>query len=78
MTVTESREARLRIVAQGKCRSVPRSFDGRTKYLPSIGGMICQLSEEEEDCYATSKQAVAAAEAFRAEARQKLEEEFGR
>lgn len=72
-----TREERLRIVATGKCRSVARSFESGTKYLPSINGMICQLSEEEEDCFRTSKEAVAAAEAFRAQAREKLHEEFG-
>ncbi|SDK39164.1 hypothetical protein SAMN05444163_8003 [Bradyrhizobium ottawaense] len=76
--MADTREARLRIVASGKCRSASRNFGGRLKYLPSIGGMICQLSEEEEDCYHTSKEAVAAAEAFREEARQKLQDEFGR
>jgi hypothetical protein len=39
--------------------------------------MVCQLSEDEEDCYPTSKKAVVAAEAFRDEAREKLQEEFG-
>jgi hypothetical protein len=72
-----AREVKLRIVAQGKCRSVPRSFDGRIKYLPSVGGMICQLSEAEEDCFDTSKQAVLAAEGFREQARARLQEEFG-
>jgi hypothetical protein len=75
--MAETREERLRIVAKGKCRAATRSFGGRIKYLPSIARMICQLSEAEEDCYATSKEAVAAAEAFRDEARAKLEEEFG-
>ena len=75
--MTESREERLRIVAYGRCRAAPRNFDGRRKYLPSISGMICQLSEAEEDCYRTSKEAVAAAETFRAIAREKLVEEFG-
>lgn len=75
--MADSREARLRIVASGKCRSIARSFEGRTKYLASVGGMICQLSEDEEHCFSTSKSAVAAAEAFRAEAREKLIEEFG-
>jgi hypothetical protein len=76
--MADSREARLRIVASGKCRSASRNFGGRLKYLPSIGGMICQLSEAEEDCYATSKEAVAAAQRFRDEARDKLQEEFGK
>jgi hypothetical protein len=71
------REVRLRIVANGKCRAAVRQFENRTKYVPTIGGMVCQLSEEEEDCYPTSKRAVAAAEAFREEARSKLAEEFG-
>lgn len=75
--MTDSREARLRIVSQGKVRSVARSFEGRTKFLPSIGGMICQLSEEEEHCYRTSREALSAAEAFRDEAREKLKDEFG-
>lgn len=73
-----TREEQLKIVAKGKCRAAMRSFGGRIKYLPSVAGMICQISEEEQDCYATSKEAVAAAEAFRDEARVKLEEEFGR
>jgi len=75
--VTESREERLRIVANGKCRSEPRQFEGRTKFVATVAGMVCQLSEHEEDCHPTSKKAVAAAEAFRAEARGKLIEEFG-
>ena len=75
--MTDNREARLRIVAGGKCRSVTRSFEGRVKYLPSIGGMICQLSEIEANCFHTSREAKAAAETFRDEARAKLEEEYG-
>jgi hypothetical protein len=39
--------------------------------------MVCQISEYEEDCHATSKRALAAAEAFRDQARMKLIEEFG-
>jgi hypothetical protein len=73
----ESREARLRIVASGKCKASPRHFENRTKYVPTVGGMVCQLSEEEEDCYPTSKKAMAAAEEFRDEARKKLWDEFG-
>jgi hypothetical protein len=72
-----TREDRLRIVANGKCRAVVRHFDNRTKYLPTVAGMVCQISEYEEDCHATSKRALAAAEAFRDQARMKLIEEFG-
>lgn len=71
------REAKLRILATGKCRSVAIQFDDRVKYLPSIGGMICQSSEREEDCFHTSKEARSAAEAFRNEAQARLKEEFG-
>jgi hypothetical protein len=55
-----------------------RSFGSRVKWLPAIDGMIAALSKDESDCLATSKEAVAAAKAFRDEARAKLEEEFGR
>jgi hypothetical protein len=66
----------LRIVANAKCRAEVRHFENRTMYVPTVGGMVCQFSQEEEDCYPTSKKAVAAAEAFRDEARKKLWEEF--
>lgn len=75
--MTESREERLRIVASGKCRASPRHFENRTKYVPTVAGMVCQLSEAEDDCFPTSKKAVAAAEEFRETAREKLIEEFG-
>ncbi|WP_316200868.1 MULTISPECIES: hypothetical protein [unclassified Bradyrhizobium] len=65
-------------MATGKCRAAVRHFENRTKYVPTVAGMVCQISEYEEDCYRTSKEAVAAAEAFRDEAREKLVEEFGR
>ncbi|MEH2517527.1 hypothetical protein V1279_003100 [Bradyrhizobium sp. AZCC 1610] len=72
-----TREERLRIVARGRCSAASRTFGPRVKYLPAIDGMIAQLSEEEDDCFDTSKEAVAAAKRFRDEARAKLHEEFG-
>lgn len=75
--MTESREERLRIVAFGKCRAAPRHFENRTKFVPTVAGMVCQLSEDEEDCFATSKKALVAAEEFRAWARERLVEEYG-
>jgi hypothetical protein len=67
----------LRIVARGRCTAAMRSFGGRVKWLPAVDGMIAALSEDEVDCLATSKEAVAAAKRFRDEARAKLHEEFG-
>ena len=75
--MAETREERLRIVARGKCSAAMRSFGGRVKWLPSIDGMIAQLSEEEDDCFHGSKEAVAAAKRFRDQARAILHEEFG-
>ena len=75
--MTDSREERLRIVARGKCSAASRTFGARIKWLPSIDGMIAALSEDESDCFDTSKEAVAAAKRFRDEARAKLQEEFG-
>jgi len=75
--MSETREEQLRIVARGKCSAAMRSFGARIKWLPSIDGMIAALSEDESDCFDTSKEAVAAAMRFRDEARAKLQEEFG-
>ena len=75
--MSDSRLERLRIVANGKCRAASRSFGPRVKWLPSIDGMIAQISEEEADCFDTSKEAVEAAKRFRDKARAKLYEEFG-
>jgi hypothetical protein len=72
-----TREERLRIVSRGKCSAASRTFGARVKWLPSVAGMIAQISEAEEDCYDTSKEAVAAAKRFREEARAKLHDEFG-
>ena len=43
---------------------------------PTVAGRIAQLSEEEDDCFDSSKDAAAAAKRFRDEARAKLHEEF--
>jgi hypothetical protein len=75
--VSTTREERLRIVARGKCSAAMRSFGVRVKWLPAIDGMIAALSEDEADCFDTSKEAVAAAKRFRDKARAKLQDEFG-
>ena len=56
-----NREERLRIVASGKCSAASRAFGPRVKYLSAVNGIIIQLSEEEDDCFDSSKEAVAAA-----------------
>ena len=61
---------------RGKCSAAMRSFEARVKWLPSINEMIVQISEAEEDCYDSSKEAVAAAKHFRDDARAKLHDEY--
>lgn len=75
--MTTTREERLKIVARGKCSAASRTFGAKIKWLPAVDGRIAQLSEEEDDCFDSSKDAVAAAKRFRDEARAKLHEEFG-
>jgi len=72
-----TREELLRIVARGKCSAAMRTFGTKVKWLPSIDGMIAQISEAEADCIDSSKGAIAAAKSFRDEARSKLDDEFG-
>lgn len=72
--MSETREERLRIVARSKCSAAMRSLGARIKWLPSIDGMIAALSDDEADCFETSKEAVAAAKRFRDEARAKFGE----
>jgi hypothetical protein len=75
--MSPTREERLQIVARGKCSAAGRTFGARIKWLPSIDGMIAQISEEEGDCYDLRKEAIDAAKRFREEAKATLHEEFG-
>jgi UDP-N-acetylglucosamine enolpyruvyl transferase len=70
--MSEDYVERLHIVAKGRVSTTKRVFEGRTKYLPTVAGMICQISQEEEDCFVTSKAALKAAIEFQIEAVRRL------
>jgi hypothetical protein len=75
--MTTDRRERLIILSKGKASAAERRFGSRIKFLPSIDGMICQLSEEESDCFDRRKDAVDAARAFKQEAKSRLCDEYG-